>query len=529
MLLIPLFLFLGGTHVGMNMAGLMPQPTLEPMVSSQVSSEGNWQTNLSSEGHLANPNSADTMNNDSTAAIIIDSNASIISNQLLSLEGSLLIRSLERAAPFLLAIWIIGALLYLVTGKIAYLKFRRAILSRASSITHIHCKTIFFNRKLPVVVSKIASTPMLIGIITPIIVLPKMHLVDKEVDMILAHEVTHYKRQDLIVKLVMLLVNSVHWFNPFVYALNKQINIMCELSCDEKTVMKMDKFDRQFYGETILHVLKNGTLKRGLLYNTAFVTSLSDSQESIKGRLVNVITTKKMKKSTIILAVIIGVMIVGSSVIASNLLSRMIPVSAHEGYGTSLGEGVGETAESGPDETLGTILDEATEASLVGGAETPDETAEATPIETAQTFEPSTTQRPTGYGGDHASIEHWAQYTENNIIANGVGLPPMYNFFTLDGEGSPTHVPLFPVLAALGLSDISAGSQIAIQNQENEIIAQLRIVNYLAFGEGIIDMSGVGVNDVFMAQNFGIYAPLSFFREQGFSVYLSNGQLFIYQ
>jgi len=91
-------------------------------------------------------------------------------------------------------------------------------------------------------------------------------------------------------------------------------------------------------------------------------------------------------------------------------------------------------------------------------------------------------------------------------------------------------VPLYPVLTALGLSDITGGSQVTVQNQDGEFIAALNIVNHLAFDDDeIMDMTNVGINDVFMAQNFGIYAPLSFFRELGYSVYFLEGRVFIYR
>jgi hypothetical protein len=121
------------------------------------------------------------------------------------------------------------------------------------------------------------------------------------------------------------------------------------------------------------------------------------------------------------------------------------------------------------------------------------------------------------------------QHTTSTIIVNGVGLAPMYYFFTLDGEGTPTHVSLYPVLTALGLTDISAGSQIAIRTLDGENLMELSIVNYLAFGyDGIIDLSNVGLSDVFMAQNHEIFAPLNLFRELGFIAYYSYGQVHIY-
>ncbi len=32
-----------------------------------------------------------------------------------------------------------------------------------------------------------------------------------------------------------------HWFNPFVYLLEKEVNKSCELSCDEKVIALLDE------------------------------------------------------------------------------------------------------------------------------------------------------------------------------------------------------------------------------------------------------------------------------------------------
>lgn len=32
----------------------------------------------------------------------------------------------------------------------------------------------------------------------------------------------------------------IHWFNPFVYLLEKEVNRACELSCDEAVVFMLD-------------------------------------------------------------------------------------------------------------------------------------------------------------------------------------------------------------------------------------------------------------------------------------------------
>jgi len=155
---------------------------------------------------------------------------------------------------------------------------------------------------------------MLVGFFKPIIVLPDMKFSEKELDVILAHELTHFRRKDVLVKFIILLVNAAHWFNPAVYVLNKQINALCELSCDEKVVKGMDESNRKFYGEMILAMLRHGNVQRNLICTSG----LCNSKKNIKRRLTNIISTKKTRKSIVALSIIatMTVLMIGSAAAA---------------------------------------------------------------------------------------------------------------------------------------------------------------------------------------------------------------------
>jgi len=116
--------------------------------------------------------------------------------------------------------------------------------------------------------------------------------------------------------------------------------------------------------------------------------------------------------------------------------------------------------------------------------------------------------------------------SEYPIIINGVGF--MYNFYTLESESAPTHVPL-AVVDILGLDIMQGGSQIAIQ-RNGEGLAFLNVINYLTFGDDRIE---VGSNDTFMVDDdyryqFTIYVPISLFRELGFEAYFMDDHVHIY-
>jgi|GEM_PF-1955879 len=229
----------------------------------------------------------------------------------------------ERFALLLLAVWAIGATLFIVINTKRYLEYRRLVLHKTISITDIDCK-------IPIFISMPAHTPMLIGIVKPKIILPNMYFSDEELKMILAHEMVHYNRKDLFIKLLMLIANAIHWFNPAVYALSRHLNMICELSCDEKVVSEMDAQSRKLYGETILHVLQNSAVQKTVVGNVTFATNLCNSKRNFKRRLISMMNAKRMKKPIVALALATGILVIGGGLVISNAVNSVMPVYANE-------------------------------------------------------------------------------------------------------------------------------------------------------------------------------------------------------
>lgn len=92
---------------------------------------------------------------------------------------------------------------------------------------------------------------LLLMLVRPTIVLPRGTEPDRLGD-ILAHELVHARRQDLLYKWFAAAVTSLHWFNPMMVVVHRQLNRACELSCDGAVVKGMDAAGRRHYGETLL-------------------------------------------------------------------------------------------------------------------------------------------------------------------------------------------------------------------------------------------------------------------------------------
>lgn len=188
-------------------------------------------------------------------------------------------------------VWAVGTVVFLAVNVKKYWAFKRSILYQSRVCDTLRCP-------VKVIISANATTPMLMGLWKPILILPDTQLDDKELGMILSHELVHFQRGDLVVKLMALIANAIHWFNPAAYALNKQIQTFCELSCDEKVVREMDAENRKFYGKTLLTMLEYGMMKR----NVVLTSSLCNSKKNMKRRLINLMNVKKTKKSVIMLS-----------------------------------------------------------------------------------------------------------------------------------------------------------------------------------------------------------------------------------
>ncbi len=92
------------------------------------------------------------------------------------------------------------------------------------------------------------------------IVLPQQAYVQDgmadELNNILQHELTHYRRKDVLYKWFVAAVTSIHWFNPVMLLIRREINRACELSCDEAVISGMSDIEKRSYGNTLLTLFR---------------------------------------------------------------------------------------------------------------------------------------------------------------------------------------------------------------------------------------------------------------------------------
>ncbi|WP_411680129.1 M56 family metallopeptidase [Clostridium thailandense] len=179
------------------------------------------------------------------------------------------------------------------------------------------CSELGIHKKVALRVCKDIGTPMTTGLFYPVITIPKEDFDESILNMIFIHELMHYKSKDLWIKLLAFLASILHWFNPVIYMVNRELNKQCELSCDFQVIKNMNKEDRQRYGLAIINVA-NDSIERKMAFAAGMAVS---SKNQIKERLFMIKTLKKSKKIVTFLSATLAVCIIVAAGLATNVLS----------------------------------------------------------------------------------------------------------------------------------------------------------------------------------------------------------------
>lgn len=159
-------------------------------------------------------------------------------------------------------------------------------------------------KRLRLYKNPMVKTPILIGFFRPAVILPDKAYEDTALQNILMHEVTHWKRHDIFVKWLLILVGAVHWFNPLVYLVRREMNKACELACDEAVIKRFDIHEMQQYGDTLIAVAADSIRK------ISFPIAMFEDKKNLKERLGAIMEHKKYSKATVIAASVILVTVV---------------------------------------------------------------------------------------------------------------------------------------------------------------------------------------------------------------------------
>lgn len=166
----------------------------------------------------------------------------------------------------LVTVWLLGVMVsvFCLGCNIRRLRrfFDRAELQRSGELFELfkdvrHRYGVHAN--VPLLVSDDVVTPGIAGIFNPKIILPRRcvaKLSDDEMRCVFVHELTHFRRGDLFVHHVLLLICYIHWFNPLAWFVLRSFRTSMEQACDAAVIDTACIGTARQYGYTILQVVQ---------------------------------------------------------------------------------------------------------------------------------------------------------------------------------------------------------------------------------------------------------------------------------
>jgi beta-lactamase regulating signal transducer with metallopeptidase domain len=150
------------------------------------------------------------------------------------------------AHPQLPISWEVAAVTVYVAGVVLFL-LRLAIGLRGART--IHREALHEHGRLA---HSSCVTPMTIGILAPVVVLPLdwARWDDADLSAVLAHEEEHVRRRDPLVMAVALLNRAVFWFHPLAWWLPRRLARLSEQACDAAVISR--GHDRDVYSACLL-------------------------------------------------------------------------------------------------------------------------------------------------------------------------------------------------------------------------------------------------------------------------------------
>ncbi|MCF7955333.1 MAG: right-handed parallel beta-helix repeat-containing protein [Phycisphaerae bacterium] len=157
-----------------------------------------------------------------------------------------IVDKIEIAAPYLAIAWVIGVLILSVWHLGGWAQLRRLRIVMVKPVEdHVSQKlarlarSLAVTRTIEIVESALVSVPTVIGAFKPVVLLPASALTGLSADqleMILAHELAHIKRNDYLMNLIQTAIDILLFYHPAAWYVSRKIRAERENCCDDIAV-----------------------------------------------------------------------------------------------------------------------------------------------------------------------------------------------------------------------------------------------------------------------------------------------------
>lgn len=239
----------------------------------------------------------------------------------------------------LLIIWAVGSLIFLMRLVFRLTRQYKTILENAIGADHrlsqiyrevlqkMACASVGH-----INVSTDYQSPMMAGFFKPHILFPAdmAGLPEEELKFIFRHEITHFKKRDLWIKLLVELLCCALWWNPVVYMLRICISQLLEMRCDSSVCEKLNQHQQLEYSQTLLNSFKKPV--HYPIYVTAEYLGYP-SKERLKQRFTQILSAPSQPEKKVL-----SILIVTLSICAfiGSYAAILVPGGLPDGIGSTL-------------------------------------------------------------------------------------------------------------------------------------------------------------------------------------------------
>ncbi len=197
-------------------------------------------------------------------------------------------RTAQSWSAVMFGLWLAGVGVYAIRTVVGYRQVRRWVKSSVAAsqgnekLLADCCEQVGLRWRVQIRLSSSIWTPLVTGIVRPIILLPEVvvqTLSPAELKAVLLHELQHVVRRDLWQELGLTVIQALYFFHPAVWLAVRQLRRLREQACDEATVAALDG-RRADYGSGFVKVAE-------LLVRQApqLTLGIVDSDEQASSRL----------------------------------------------------------------------------------------------------------------------------------------------------------------------------------------------------------------------------------------------------
>ncbi len=152
----------------------------------------------------------------------------------------------ESYFPYIVSLYVLGISFQLVVLVSGYIRLKQLKNNNISnfpsewlSVAQSMLKKLNINKKVQFYLSEKVNVPLAIGFLKPVVLFPVALVAQldiKQVEAILIHELSHIRRNDYMLNLIKTGIETLLFFNPFVWLSSRFIHIEREHACDDLVV-----------------------------------------------------------------------------------------------------------------------------------------------------------------------------------------------------------------------------------------------------------------------------------------------------